>query len=75
MVLFAFLSDFDDFFAIVVATFGANAMGTDHGTTMLASDESGDFELEVAAAHSLPGFGDSSLRYCHCSFLLRTGKL
>ena len=62
---FAFLVDVQDFLAIVVAAFGANAMGTDHRSAMGASDQAGHFELEVGTAHSFTGFADSSLWDCH----------
>ena len=57
--------DLEDLLAIVVAAFGANAMGTDHLPAMGASGEAGDFELEVGAAETLSGFGSSSLWDCH----------
>jgi hypothetical protein len=48
--LLSFVGDFEDLLAIVVAAFGANAMGTDHLPAMGASGEAGDFEFEVGTA-------------------------
>ena len=63
-LLLVFL-DVKDFLAAVIATLGANAVRTDHRAAMGASDQAGHFELEVAAAESFTGLGDTSLRYCH----------
>ena len=49
-------------------------MAADQFAAMGASDEAGDFELEVGAAEALTGFADSSLWDCHgdlLSFLAR----
>ena len=74
--LLLFFLDVKDFFAAVVAAFGANAVGTDHRAAVRASDEAGDFELEVGTAESFTGFRDTSLRYCHfCFLLVATGQI
>ena len=66
MLELVFFLDVEDLLAIVIAAFRANAMGADHFTALRASDEAGDFKFEVGAAKPFPGFGDTSLRDCHC---------
>lgn len=66
--LLLFFLDGKNLFAAVIAAFRANAVRTDHRAAMRASDQAGDFELEVRAAQSFPGFAGSSLWDCHSCF-------
>ena len=64
-----FLFNRDNFFAVVIAAFGANAMGADHRATVRAGDQSGDLEFEMRTA----SFARATLWDCHLKLLSNEG--